>query len=154
MQLTIGRFELSARIDSLFDGCLLRQRLTTRKAKDLLGAWIDHLMMNCVRPTESILITTTSEKHPVIERFAPPAEDPRALLAALLDFYSRGLAEPLPFFHGARTLSPNGRSIRPKDLLHSKRRRRPGAIRRSRTTTNSDWDRNEKTTISISLFAM
>jgi exodeoxyribonuclease V gamma subunit len=34
----------------------------------------------------------------VIERFAPPAEDPRALLAALLDFYSRGLAEPLPFF--------------------------------------------------------
>ena len=98
LQLTIGRFELSARIDSLFDGCLLRQRLTTRKAKDLLGAWIDHLMMNCVRPTESILITTTSEKHPVIERFAPPAEDPRALLAALLDFYSRGLAEPLPFF--------------------------------------------------------
>ena len=98
LQLTIGRFELSARIHSLFDGCLLRQRLTTRKAKDLLGAWIDHLMMNCVRPTESILITTTSEKHPVIERFASPAEDPRALLAALLDFYSRGLAEPLPFF--------------------------------------------------------
>jgi exodeoxyribonuclease V gamma subunit len=54
--------------------------------------------MNCVRPTKSILITATSEKHPVIERFAPPAEDPHALLAALLDFYSDGLSEPLPFF--------------------------------------------------------
>jgi exodeoxyribonuclease V gamma subunit len=98
LKLTIGEFELSARIDSLFDGCLLRQRLTTRKPKDLLRIWIDHLMMNCMRPTESILITATKEKHPVIERFAPPGEDPRALLATLLDFYARGLSEPLPFF--------------------------------------------------------
>ncbi|HEY1582999.1 MAG TPA: exodeoxyribonuclease V subunit gamma [Chthoniobacterales bacterium] len=98
LQLTIGRFEISARIDSLFDGRLLRQRLTTRKPKDLLGAWIDHLMVNCVSPTESILITATKEKQPVVECFAPPLEDPRTLLAELLDFYWRGLCEPLPFF--------------------------------------------------------
>ncbi|HEY1581930.1 MAG TPA: hypothetical protein VGF73_02390, partial [Chthoniobacterales bacterium] len=98
LQLSIGRFELSARIDSLFDGRLLRQRLTTRKPKDLLGAWIDHLMVNCVRPTDSILITATKEKQPVVECFAPPNEDPRTLLAELLDFYWRGLCEPLPFF--------------------------------------------------------
>jgi exodeoxyribonuclease V gamma subunit len=98
LQLKIGRFELGARIDSLFDGRSLRQRLTTRKPKDLLGVWIDHLILNCFRPTESILITATKEKRPVIERFAPPSEDPRTLLATLLDFYWRGLREPLPFF--------------------------------------------------------
>ncbi len=97
LQLSIGRFELSARIDNLFDGRLVRRRLTTRKPADLLGAWIDHLLMNCVRATESILITATREKQPVIERFAP-VEDAQALLASLLDFYWRGLRAPLPFF--------------------------------------------------------
>ena len=98
LQLTIGRFELSARIVNLFDGRLLRQRLTTRKPKDLLRAWIDHLILNCFRSTESILITATKEKQPVVERFAPPAEDPRTLLAQLLDLYWQGLRKPLPFF--------------------------------------------------------
>lgn len=98
LRLSLGRFELSARIDNLFDGRSLRQRLTTRKPKDLLGAWIDHLMLNCFRPTESILITATKEKQPVIERFAPPGQDPRTLLAAVLDFYWEGLGAPLPFF--------------------------------------------------------
>ena len=98
LQLNLGRFEVSARIDNLFDGRSLRQRLTTRKPKDLLGAWIDHLILNCFRPTESILITATRERQPVIERFAPPGEDPRTLLAGLLDFYWEGLREPLPFF--------------------------------------------------------
>ena len=97
LQLSIGRFELSARIDNLFDGRLVRRRLTTRKPGDLLGAWIDHLLMNCVRSTESILITATREKQPVIERFAP-VEDAQALLASLLDFYWQGLRAPLPFF--------------------------------------------------------
>ena len=98
LQFTIGRFELSARIDNLFDGRLVRRRLTTRKPADLLGAWIDHLLMNCIRSTESILITATKEKQPVIERFAPPGGDAQALLASLLEFYWRGLREPLPFF--------------------------------------------------------
>ena len=98
VQLTIGRFELSASIDNLYDGRLLRRRLTTRKPKDLLGAWIDHLLMNCLRPTESVLITATKEKQPVIERFAPLGADAKVLLGALLDFYWLGLGEPLPFF--------------------------------------------------------
>ncbi len=98
VQLTIGRFALSAQLDNLFDGCLVRQRLTTRKPKDLLSAWIDHLVSNCLRPTESILITATKERQPVIERFAPPAGDARMLLAELLDFYGAGLCAPLPFF--------------------------------------------------------
>jgi exodeoxyribonuclease V gamma subunit len=98
LQLTIGRFELSARIDNLFDSRLMRRRLTTRKPADLLGAWIDHLLVNCIRSTESILITATKEKQPVIERFAPLGGESRTLLALLLDFYWRGLREPLPFF--------------------------------------------------------
>ena len=98
VQLTIGRFELRAVIDNLYDGRLVRRRLTTRKPKDLLGAWIDHLLMNCLRPTESVLITATKEKQPVIERFGPIDTDAKASLGVLLDFYWQGLREPLPFF--------------------------------------------------------
>ncbi len=112
LQLTIGPFEISARLDNLYDGRLVRRRLTTRKPNDLLKSWIDHLLLNCVRPTASILITATKEKQPVVETFAPPGEDPRALLTSLLDLYWRGLREPLPFFprssfaFAERTLHP------------------------------------------------
>ena len=98
VQLTIGEFEISARLDNLYDGRLVRRRLTTRKPNDVLKSWIDHLLLNCVRPTESVLITATKEKQPVVAFFAPPEEDPGALLASLLDLYWRGLRAPLPFF--------------------------------------------------------
>ena len=149
LQLSIGQFELSARIDNLFDDRLVRRRLTTRKPADLLGAWIDHLLMNCVRSTESILITATKEKQPVIERSRRWERDAQTLLALLLDFYWRGLREPLPFFLAARSPSRKGNSIRLEVLPRSRRRKKPGAIRRSRERAISGWDPSGKTTISI-----
>ena len=98
LQVTLGRFEVMAHIGNLHDGRLVRYRLTTRKPKDLLATWIEHLIVNCVRPTESTLITSTKENQPVLERFAPPKTDAKELLAELLDLYWRGLREPLPFF--------------------------------------------------------
>jgi exodeoxyribonuclease V gamma subunit len=98
LQRTIGRFEITAHIGNLHDGRLVRYRLTTRKPKDLLATWIEHLVVNCDRPTESTLITATKENQPVRERFAPPKTDAKVLLAELLEFYWRGLREPLPFF--------------------------------------------------------
>jgi exodeoxyribonuclease V gamma subunit len=112
VQLTVDRFEVRARIENHFDGRVVRQRQTTRKPADLLGAWIDHLLMNSVRPTESILISATKEKQPVIERFGPPPEDPRVLLGPLLQFYWRGLREPLPFFPRS-ALAFAERTVRP-----------------------------------------
>ena len=98
LQVTLGRFEVTARIGNLHDGRLVRYRLTTRKPKDVLATWIEHLVVNCGRPIESILITSTKENQPVLGRFAPPKTGAKELLTALLELYWRGLREPLPFF--------------------------------------------------------
>ncbi|CAN5706398.1 exodeoxyribonuclease V subunit gamma [soil metagenome] len=97
LQLTTGRFELAARIDNLHDGQLVRYRLTRRKPKDLLRTWVDHLLVNCTQPVESVLITATKDNAPKVERFSA-VENARARLNELLNLYWRGLREPLPFF--------------------------------------------------------
>ncbi|MEP6956682.1 MAG: exodeoxyribonuclease V subunit gamma, partial [Chthoniobacterales bacterium] len=99
VELAIDRFELRSRFDQLSQGRLVRYRLTTRKPKDLLRTWIEHLVINCERPTESLLITASKTGQPVLEQFATvtPAAA-RAQLQALLELYWRGLREPIRFF--------------------------------------------------------
>ncbi len=46
VQLPLDEFQLSARLDKLHGGRLVHYRLTTRKPKDLLTAWINHLAAN------------------------------------------------------------------------------------------------------------
>ena len=76
----------------------MHYRLTTRKPKDLLIAWIYHLIANTERATESFLITAKDDK-PVLEEFAP-VEKKAAMdhLWRLLQLYWRGLREPLHLF--------------------------------------------------------
>jgi exodeoxyribonuclease V gamma subunit len=98
VQLALDEFELSARLDQLHGGRLVRYRLTTRKPKDLLATWIDHLIANCERETDSVLITA-EKGQPVLEKFAPIEKDEaRQHLRDLLQHFWRGLHEPLPFF--------------------------------------------------------
>jgi exodeoxyribonuclease V gamma subunit len=115
VQLAIGRFEISARIDNLHSGQLVRYRLTTRKPKDVLRAWIEHLVVNCTRATESVLITASKENEPVVERFAEVGSNAHELLEQLLELYWLGLREPLPFFprsafvYAEQMLQPSGK---------------------------------------------
>ena len=99
VQLALDDFELSARLDQLHDGRLIRYRLTTRKPKDLLASWIDHLIANCERETESVLITTDKDGKPLLEKFLPIEKEPaRRHLRELLAHYWSGLSQPLPLF--------------------------------------------------------
>ena len=99
VQQRLGQFELSARLDRLHDGRLVRYRLTTRKPKDLLASWIDHLVANCESETESVLITTDKDGKPVVEKFLPlETESANRHLTDLLEHYWRGLTQPLPLF--------------------------------------------------------
>ncbi len=99
VQLAIDGFELSARLDNLREDLLVRYRLTTRKPKDLLRMWIEHLMMNSERPTESILITADKNSQPFVERFNAVAPDAAIeQLRGLLKLYWSGLREPLRLF--------------------------------------------------------
>ena len=61
--------------------------------------WIEHLMMNCERSIDSLLITADKNSQPFVERFGsitPKAA--REQLHELLDLYWRGLREPLRLF--------------------------------------------------------
>lgn len=115
LQLTIDDFSLSARLENLHDGRLVHYRLTTRKPKDLLTAWITHLIANTECATESVLITVDKENRPLPEPFGALApEEARKHLGRLLQLYLRGLREPLHFFprsslaYFERTLKPKG----------------------------------------------
>ena len=98
-QLALGDFALRARLDMSYEGRLVHYRLTTRKPKDVLIAWIYHLIANAERETESVLITADKKNHPVPENFAPVTpEFSRDQLGRLLALYWRGLSRPLSFF--------------------------------------------------------
>ena len=97
--LAIDDFQLSAQLDKLYGGRQVHYRLTTRKPKDLLTAWINHLAANSTIETETLLITVTKKNEPVVGEFGPT--DPKVAvqhLRQLLQFYWEGLRAPLPFF--------------------------------------------------------
>ena len=131
--LALDHFSLSARLDNLHNGRLVHYRLTTRKPKDLLTAWINHLIANTDRATESVLITADKQNCPVRESFAPIApEDAQEHLGRLLQLYGRGLREPLRLFPRSslafveQTLRPRGNRS-PLEAAQAKWRRYPEA---------------------------
>ena len=131
--LALDDFSLSARLDNLHGGRLVHYRLTTRKPKDLLTAWINHLLANTERATESILITADKENCPVLEPFAPVApKDAQEHLGQLLRLYWRGLREPLRLFprsslaYVEQMLKPKGNRS-PLEAAQAKWRRYPEA---------------------------
>jgi exodeoxyribonuclease V gamma subunit len=131
VQLALDDFALSARLERLHGGRLVHYRLTTRKPKDLLTAWINHLSANTEQRTESVLITADKEKRPVLDSFAPvDREKAVAHLRNLLQLYWRGLREPLRFFPRSslafveQTLKPKG-NLSPLEKAQAKWRRFP-----------------------------
>ncbi|MBA2435109.1 MAG: exodeoxyribonuclease V subunit gamma [Chthoniobacterales bacterium] len=131
LQLALDPFTLRVRLDKFHDGRLVHYRLTTRKPKDLLTAWIIHLCANCAQPNESLLITNEKEKGPVLEAFAPVDRGKaEAHLRDLLQLYERGLCEPLRFFprsalaYVEQTLRPKGNQS-PLEKARAKWRRSP-----------------------------
>ncbi len=131
VRLEVDDFRLSARLDQLHDGRLVHYRLTIRKPKDLLTAWIYHLIANSDQETKSVLLTADKEGGTVLNSFAAVVpEKARQHLRTLLQLYARGLREPLPFFPRSalafveQTLHPKGKSS-PLEKAQAKWRRSP-----------------------------
>jgi exodeoxyribonuclease V gamma subunit len=97
-ELALDEFALQGRLDRLHSGRLVHYRLTTRKPKDVLIAWMQHLIANLEHSTESVLITSDKKNRPVLNRFAPFEAGARERLLELLHLYWRGLREPLRLF--------------------------------------------------------
>lgn len=95
-ELAIGRFTLSGALSGVGPGGLFLAALRDEGLKDLLGAWIQHLVLCAVKPDGAALETRVVTKDGGI--FFGPVEKPEVRLEVLLEHYWKGLQGPLSFF--------------------------------------------------------
>jgi exodeoxyribonuclease V gamma subunit len=93
-ELGVGGYVLSGNITHATPNGLLFYRPANVKPKDLLRAWVEHLLYHATggKPGETIIVG----KESTIK--IAPATDPLPLLGKLLDGYWAGLSQPLKFF--------------------------------------------------------
>jgi exodeoxyribonuclease V gamma subunit len=110
IELAGGGWRLSGQLDGLTDRGLLRFRLAAVKPKDLIRAWVAHVVWNVWerqrgaaggtsgRP-DTLETRVYGRGRGVTEGFRfPPLAEPRNLLESLVDGYRKGLERPLPLF--------------------------------------------------------
>ena len=103
VDLQLGAFTLSGRIDALYNGRLAFFRPGTMKPKDRIRAWIQHLVYCGVKQESRLLPGSERLSLLVAEddaiQFDPLSPDEsRAHLETLLSIYWSGLQRPIPFF--------------------------------------------------------
>ena len=90
------QLQLHAVLENCQSGTLTRWRCAGMKGKDRLSIWLDHLLLNIARtdgyPLQSMMITSDSTLE------LPPIDHAEEILTDLLDLYSEGMKQPLPFF--------------------------------------------------------
>ena len=96
VELKIGNFNLSGRLSEFAESGLVCVRYARQRTRDILTAWIRHLVLCCLShpeyPQSSFLICKDKAM-----TFGPVPKS-RVLLEGLLDLYRRGLEVPIHFF--------------------------------------------------------
>lgn len=88
-------FTLTGQLEGLSTAGLLHYRLAKMKAKDLLGVWCSHLVLNCLRPQGVALQSQLQCEDNYV--LLQPVEQPEQYLADLLAIYWQGIHQPVPF---------------------------------------------------------
>lgn len=96
VDLNIDGFRLGGQLEGISQQGLLRYRLAKPKGKDIIAAWIDHLLLNILRP-EGVQLETKLVLQDKLYQFLP-VTSPTQILSRLLTLYWQGLHQPLPFF--------------------------------------------------------
>lgn len=89
-----AEFTLTGQIEGLSVSGLLQYRLAKMKAKDLLGLWCSHLVLNCLKP-QGVALQSQLQCEDSYIKFNPVTEA-ESLLADLLTIYWQGLHQPIP----------------------------------------------------------
>jgi len=99
VDIELGGFHVTGMITELRDSGLVRFRLARLKPRDLVRAWIEHVVIDCIRGDAHDNATHVLGK----DRQADfsPIEHGREVLADLLGLYLDGLKRPVPFFPAA-----------------------------------------------------
>jgi exodeoxyribonuclease V gamma subunit len=101
IDMPLGKFRLTGYLPRVAADVLLQFRPAVLKPKDLVRAWVQHVVWNALprdgRERVSILVGEETNRGRTASRFRPLADASR-LLEELLELYWRGLREPLKFF--------------------------------------------------------
>ncbi|MDD2898036.1 MAG: exodeoxyribonuclease V subunit gamma [Desulfuromonadaceae bacterium] len=96
VELSLGTFRLSGRLERIWPDHMIRYRCAKMKAKDRMRAWFEHLFLTAARPKrypeETLLVMADS----TVTYGA--VEDAAAILQDILELYWEGLTVPLRFF--------------------------------------------------------
>lgn len=98
VEIQYGEFHIQGRLKELRDKGLLLARCGAINGKDLLRAWIAHLLLNCLAESDDALPRTSIVLGRDETLCLRPVDMPHDILHTLLDLYCQGLSEPLPFF--------------------------------------------------------
>ncbi|MBU4263917.1 MAG: exodeoxyribonuclease V subunit gamma [Proteobacteria bacterium] len=93
-RIKIEDFLLCGRIDNLTEQGVLHARPARLKGRDLLRAWITHLILHCL-PQETPLRTVVVARDQTVA--FQPVQEARLLLEQLMTLFLQGQQEPLPF---------------------------------------------------------
>ncbi len=99
LDIDLGGARLHGRLDRIYESARVEHLVSTLSTKHKLSAWIRHLAL-CAsgeRPRRSLLIGRNKDAAHVIEFAA--VENPRELLADLVELYELGMHMPLPYLH-------------------------------------------------------
>jgi exodeoxyribonuclease V gamma subunit len=134
VDLTLGPWRVTGRVDELTANGLVRFRLTKLKAKEMLRVWLFHLALNASGKAGS----STLIGRDIMQAFAPVAKKEAAeRLRELLEIYWEGLTRPLQFF-------PQSSYAFAKQSLNSRARTEPLKKAHDAWTSNPPFRRGEE----------
>jgi exodeoxyribonuclease V gamma subunit len=96
VEINIDGFYLGGQLDNITPQGLLRYRLAKKKGRDIIAAWIDHLLLNILRPEAVVLETRLITED--AEMLFLPVSGATQIMAGLLKLYWQGCHQPLKFF--------------------------------------------------------
>lgn len=134
VDLALGHWRLAGRLDGLYGDGQVLIRFAAVKARDLLGAWLRHLVLCAVRP-EGMPLETRLISRDQMRRFDFVEPSPTILLR-LLDLYREGLRRPLPVF-------PRASLTYAREVLEKGRAPEAARIHARRDFTGGEYQRGD-----------
>jgi exodeoxyribonuclease V gamma subunit len=96
IELELGGFRLTGRLDRIWPDRMIRYRCARIKAKDQIRTWIEHLLLNAAQeegyPRETLLFMADGS------RTFSPVDNAADILQTILALYWEGLMKPLRFY--------------------------------------------------------
>ena len=98
VDLVVDGFVINDQLTQCSEQGLLHFHMSQCKGHHVLKAWVEHLVLNCIKPDDIYCQTRVITENEVVVFKPLAAAEAEAILAELLQLYWQGLHQPLVFF--------------------------------------------------------